>query len=418
MIPVRAAPSPARKRSVLRMTPETFQRADGLLFCRAVQLRERNEGLAVAEGSAFLCTASSLSDTLLAGKGTAYGTGETVFCRYPRRDMIAGVSGRVNAVLSFGTAPDLFAVTDSAVYKIERELATSVSDMVGGKCAAVFHERLFAGGGSTLFYSAPLNAEDFSKEGRAGEIPFPPDAGEMLSIAECGGRLLLFFSKAVYTLRAEALDLAFRLERADFSGGEIERGSVAACNARVFFACTRGIFCTDGAKFERVPCSYPELRFRTGSASGRGIYYRLAVLGERNVIWAYDTVRERDHIVDTAADALAGDGDTVWFLLERRVLSLTDRGFPMYDCVEGRLEGELDLSEGGEPGRVEAVSLEGEGRFSLELQTEFGEVTVEPKGEPTPLPRVLAGRKLRFVLRARTETCALRALTLYRRREG
>lgn len=299
-----------------------------------------------------------------------------------------------------------YALLKSGLYELASSSPVPVG--AGGSCGAVHRERLFTADGVRVHWSAPLApSEHEEKLQGAGHLDLPSARGDILAMFSFRGKLALIRERGVSLLSAGGSTLDFMAEEIPFSCGRVQKGTACVCGEEILFLTGDGLYAFDGTRcVRRQDSGFSALDCEAAAAASYGgNYYALVRFRGERCIWCVDAAG-RGHVIARRAEQLAG-GEKLYFAEEGELFSLTPRGLPAYGRQECTLVTErslLGLSCGNK--FLDAVTVEGEGRFRAEARGEYG------------LPRAASGRageRIVFPLPVRGNTFTLSLRTLEER---
>lgn len=384
---------------------------------RAVGMRYGEGEFLPAEKAEEVCKFSG--EKLFLSHGALFGVlQDGTFCSLPGQVSYYGGSGAegIAAYAPKGEEAVRYVFSETGLYRIGNTSLGLVSGMVGGKHAAVHHERLFLAQDSTLYYSDPMGAEGWDGTGYSGKIPLTPVGGKIVGLFSHGGELYVFRENAVFLLGADGSDLDFRFEPIEYGGGAILEGSVQDCGNYLVFATADALFRLSG---KRAECVRSRSRFAFSSPMhicGGGAYYASVTDGEHDLLLVYEPERDLHRFLPVKVTALAGNSEGVYFGHGGSVYRLggTGRLFPSSPCA-------LEISfipphaENGR--RLVAVTAAGEGHIAYTAGSGAERATGSlSAGIFTPLTRTLCGGEIFF--RAEVEEGAsVRSFTFHFRED-
>lgn len=418
----KALKSPAFRRRSVRREISLFKEREGALLARGLHFKAEDGALVPAEGAEKLCDAADVR-ALSAAEGQApklFVLGEGGALRAIGEEQTYSHPG-AQAILSMteGDAPGYFVLTREGLCRLGE---AAIEGAPGGRCGAVYSERIFVADGSRLRWSKPLAPTDWTETVQgAGELHLPSECGEILALLPFRGKLCLFRERGIELLRAEGDTLAFRLERVPYACGGIIGGSVRAVGSRAVFLTGSGLFSFDGSGCERLGgCGFSELDLKepVGSASWDGMYYAAVTAGGKRRLWCVDPVRKEGHFLRAPAEDVAACGGLV-FLAEGKLWRLNWRGLPRFgrrECVLVTEPSLLGLSPRGK--FLDGVTVEGRGNFRVEARgSGIPRACSGRAGERLAFPCPVRGTSFSFELRTLSEDACVRGITLDLREE-
>lgn len=426
---------PSETRRTLRKTLSLFRDGDGSLFVNALHLRPEGGCLVSAEGTVparalpagteriFRTEDGSLYASLSSGEIGRIGGG--VFAS-------AGNVAGAKRVLSFYGEDGnyaVYAVAETGVYRLLDGSAVCVSEEAGGTCAAVHYGRLFTASGCRVRFSRALAPDDWTERTQgAGWIDLPSEGGDVLELVPYKEKLYLFRERGITQLRAMGDNLNFKAVTVPYACGKLYARSVANCGGSVIFLTECGAFSFNGGTCRMLSgCGYSLIDLSAGvsAVSAGGKYYAAVALGsgERCVL-CIDPYAERGHFIRAEAELLADGGEEgLLFSNGERLYRLTERGLPSAlagrpECLAETNLSLWELSAGNK--FADAVTVEGEGYFYLDLTSERGE-TQSVRGEAGEFlrfPVPVRGNAFSLKLRSFSENVRIRRVALAVREEN
>ncbi len=409
--------TPSVRRDVLLITPKTLKDKSAVLSSRLLQMREEDGIFTAADDTADRASVNENVTMLAEFCGGVYGflqngrfvelltatlfgdRGNPILCAVPYHDNEGGHS--------------LFIMSKTSLFRFDGSFLTKL-EPTGGTCGAVHRERLFIANGCMIRYSEPLSPQTFSLEGKnAGKIELEEGGGEILALVPFDGAIMVFRTREILKLTADARDLNYRFERQDFDCGTILAGSVQKCGDSVVFLTERGLCVCRGGK---IALAQPSLGigFASQSASYGGRYFfRAEDTDGKTRIRVYDPAADTFYTDDAEADAIGGGESGIWYRSKARLRLLAGRGFG--SAAEGSLSFTLACGEKKDV-RIEGIRVRGEGAFRAEIATEEGgeEVALQGGGYGKLL-HTLRGRTVTLCLHALQPTCTIHAVELWLR---
>ncbi len=371
--------TPVLTRKRVRIRPSLFVQKSGKTAVFALNAAERSGALRFTGGKRFL-------NALPAGTERLFSTEDGALFSWDGSSLHRGdaqwqLSSPPLDVLSFPgeEGRGYFVLLAEGLYSLGEEGAEAVAEAPAGTCMAVHGERLFLASGETLSYSAPLAPDDWAQSADgAGSIDLPSAGGAIGRLISHRGRLFLFRERGITALTAPGDFLGFRAEEIAFACGKLIPSSAAACGSRAVFCTENGVFSLRGDAVSPVEgCGAEYIDWSKGAtAVSAGEQYYAAVTlksGERCILSVEDTGAA---ILRLGADSLAG-GKELQILLDGKLYALDKEG-----AGDREMLVEFPLSDGGlsEVRYLDAVRVEGEGHFRIEVRAERG------------LPRFVRGR--------------------------
>lgn len=273
----------------------------------------------------------------------------------------------------------------------------------------IFHERLFVATGEKVYYSAPMdpeNWEDSADEG--GFIGFSSDDGEFVGAEVLNESVCLFRERGIVVLSAGGAGRDFSARTPGYDGGRIFGESVRAFGNRIVFLAEDGLYAFDGRTAEKICRKVPVFpdrkgQVKSGIASGKYLLVYSDTLGEKKLL-VLDGATDSAYFSSLPVDALsatsrgllcAGEGQVKEIALDGVLPAGTEavfaaensdfgiKGRKLWKTVIVRGEGSCRLeTQVGEEKRAYSLSFEsGEARavplhrgenFSLRLFPEAG----------------------------------------------
>lgn len=141
----------------------------------------------------------------------------------------------------------------------QRNILQEVSGMAsGGVC--VFEDRVFYSMGNTVIFSDAGDYQDFTETAYGGgKIEVWQEAGRVWQLLPYDGAILMFKERCVFRMFASGAADAFKIEKLDFGGGKIARGSAAVCGKYVMFITEDGyVYRFNGSSFEKIAAGVPK----------------------------------------------------------------------------------------------------------------------------------------------------------------
>lgn len=147
----------------------------------------------------------------------------------------------------------------------------------GGVC--VFKDRVFYSVGNTVVFSDAGNYLDFTESAYGGgRIEIWEGCGRVWQLLPFDGAILLFQEQCVLKMYAAGAADEFRVEKLDFCGGNIVKGSAAVCGKYIMFLTKDGgVYRFNGSAFEKIAVGVPSefcVDFK-GTASDGVRYFRV-----------------------------------------------------------------------------------------------------------------------------------------------
>lgn len=239
----------------------------------------------------------------------------------------------------------------------------------------IFHERLFVAAGEKVYYSAPMdpeNWEDSADEG--GFIGFPSDDGEFVGAEVLNESVCLFRERGIVVLSAGGAGRDFSARMPGYGGGRIFGESVRAFGNRIVFLAEDGLYAFDGWTAEKI-CQevtvFPDRKgqVKSGIASGKYLLVYSDTSGEKKLL-VLDGATDSAYFSSLPVDALSATS---------RGLLCTGEGQVKEIALDGVLPAGTEAvfaaenSDFGIKGRKlwKTVIVRGEG--SCRLETQAGE---------------------------------------------
>lgn len=130
------------------------------------------------------------------------------------------------------------------------------ASIVGG---CVCRERVVLGGGFTVYYSAPLDASDFSESiDGAGKVELPSILGEIVGVISLGENVFVFRRFGITKLTGGGAGREFVFEDLPYASAGIVGESIVICKDEILFLSAEGICAFNGNRVRSV--SYGLLR--------------------------------------------------------------------------------------------------------------------------------------------------------------
>ena len=374
---------PREQNKLLRLSTEELQKNYRL---RTYHFREDGEGLVTAEGE-LIATAFTGDLFGVAGNKVYVYNSETSMLR----DTISGVQyGPIQPPFQLFRYYDkegkvqIYCLTPSKLCRFDQGVTTVVGECPGGKCAAVFHERVFIARGERLYYSKALDGSAWS-QGRYGSGYLElntVETGKILNIVPYRERLYLFRESGITSLRVLGDELNFKVEHLPMKCGSFSADSAAMCGEKIGYFTDYGFYLFNGAqsvlaensRFDEIDHTKP-----IKAVGYRGRYYAAVThKGVGYAIYCYDPERRQAHFIECAASDVAS-GDLMYFVREgdAYVYFLTKSGtcqrFAPYLTAEKLAFGP------GEEKMLRSIVIEGEGPFSVTITSNRGSRTLRGK---------------------------------------
>lgn len=257
----------------------------------------------------------------------------------------------------------------------------------------VFHERLFVGAGEKVYYSAPMDPENWENSAdEGGFVGFPSDDGEFVGAEVLNESVCLFRERGIVVLSAGGAGRDFSARTPGYGGGRIFGQSVRAFGNRIVFLAEDGLYAFDGRTAERICREVPvfpdrEGQVKSGVAAGKYLLVYSDTSGEKKLL-VFDGATDSAYFSSLPVDALSETRRGLLCAGEGQVKEIVSDGV-LPDGTEAVFAAE-NSDFGVKGGKLwKEVIVRGEG--SCRLETQAGEekrvfsLTFE-KGEARAFP--------------------------------
>ena len=416
--------APKCSRRVLRLGAEMLREGGRVLACTLGHMRREGNALVCAEGETFAYALfSGTADLFGCGGHLAAYLSESDTLRYldrPATHTAPTELARVQSVIAADGTEYVYAIGSVVLAHTPDGDDYTACGPLTDVAVAAYRERVFAASGRTVRFGKLL---DFSGEGwladeaEQGRASFElhPAGGNIVDMLPVRGKLCFFRACGITLLTAYADVYNFRLSDIAYDCGEIVKGSAALCCGNAYFFTSRGLCVFDGASAARaegaadgeIDCAQP-IRV---SVRGNTLYAAVTKRDGAAALYAYDPSEKCGRYLFNSFEKLsAGEGG--YLMRDGAAYALRGRGIPAGRACTLTLTVSLaDLYEGEK--RVEAVSVEGKGNFSVSVAGENGAAAAEGAANARVLlPFAVRGECVTLTVRAAQEDFRIGAVAL------
>lgn len=416
--------APRCSRRVLRLGAEMLREEGRVLACSLGHIRREGGALVCAEGETFAYALfPGTEDVYAFGGHLAAYLPESAALRYLDRPAMHTAPAELSRVQSVTAADGTeYVYVLGAVALVHRpdETGHASCGLLTDTAVAAYRERVFAASGRTVKFGKLL---DFSGEGwladeaEQGRASFElhPEGGNIVDMLPVQGKLCFFREYGVTALTAYADVYNFRLADIPFDCGKIVKGSAVLCGGNAYFFTERGLCVTDGksaARAEGAADGGIDLAAPVRvSVRGGTLYAAVTKKNGAAALYAYDPCEKCGRYLFLNFEKLSA-GEGAYLMRGGAAYAPEGRGVPSGRRCELSLTISLaDLYEGEK--RVEAVTVEGEGAFSVTVAGEEGTATVSAAANRrAALPFAVRGECVSLTVSAGEADFRIRAVSL------
>lgn len=354
---------------------------------RAFHLKEDGGGLVAAEGEEQYFKLHLASTGIAAAPGSVFSYDPALSKLYLMKEdlstnqyVYSSVTEpyRIFRVYSTAGRLEFYCVTQDEVLCLSTNLTLHSGKNKGG-CGAFFRERMFSAKGTRVYYSVPFNGQSWTeKRYGGGYLEFNTDElGDILAMQPYKDKLCLFRKQGITSLRVLGDELNFKAVHMPVKCGGLIANTVALCGENVGYFTDGGFYLFNGAVSALAPNSrFDEIDFTKSckAVSCYGRYYALVAKKEGGVsIYCYDPEQGEAHFIENGANDIAS-GDELYFAKGGYGYRLTKKGFP--ENFTPYFTAEKIAFGIGEEKMLRSVLIDGEGAFSVTVNSNRGKRTV------------------------------------------
>ncbi len=253
-----------------------------------------------------------------------------------------------------------------------------------------------------LCFSAPMDDEDLGiEEFSTGRISLSDYGNEVVGLEEYGGKIFVFFEDGICAVTAKGAINEFVVERVDFSGNRIEKGSVAKDENGIYFATEHKILrLCGGVETVVEPIGfYPEAVFSAVAFDGK-YYLKFSEDFEKKLL-VVDLTKKDYHVENDRFVAVSRfDGRTYGLYATGKVLCFDKLGE-----TDASLSFETELNTTKKK-FLKSVRFEGKGVLHVKVENgyECHWNTLRLDGKINCVCPVFKGKKFRLTMLPQTKS--------------